>query len=348
MNLADCYIMSKDEITAKWENGELTIINDALLPLFLKRVHSVDLWLETRAIDSHRANSRLLKKALRLRERDDISTVLNVNAATITDTYWIKPLDSDLTYDDVRFSDDYFSELALKGTYDSFNNAANHKNSRTPELTNVGSFEKCWKLIDGKWQMYKQANKEEQFSEVFIFKLGKMLGMNMAEYTLGEDCVISKDFTDAGTVIFEPAFTFMGDNEDYEDVIRTLETLCPDAIKDYIQMIFLDTICLNPDRHTANFGLLREPDTGKIIGAAPCFDHNMALVSRGYPKMPSDNDLLINLFNEVIAEHQEFSEFIPEISKETLDEIAASIDLDVDKEYVTKLIFERYRMIIRQ
>ena len=121
------------------------------MPLFLRRVHNADMWLKTRAIDSHRANSRLLKKAPRLQEKDDISTVIHVNGATITDNYWIKPFDIDLTYDNVKFDNDYFSRLALKETYDRFNRVANSKHTKTPELTNIGSFEKCWRLIDGKW-----------------------------------------------------------------------------------------------------------------------------------------------------------------------------------------------------
>ena len=100
------YILSGDTIVAKWENNQLEIINEQLLPLYLKHVANAELWLETRAIDSHRSNSRLLKKALRLKERDDLTTVIKVNAVTITDNYWIKPLDSDLTYQDVRFTED--------------------------------------------------------------------------------------------------------------------------------------------------------------------------------------------------------------------------------------------------
>ncbi len=60
---------------------------------------------------------------------------MQVNAATVTDIYWIKPLDSELVYADVKFDNDYFSNLALRGTYDSFNRAANSKHSKTPELT---------------------------------------------------------------------------------------------------------------------------------------------------------------------------------------------------------------------
>ena len=125
-------ILSGNTLVAIWQDNRLTVVNEALLPLYLKKVQNADLWLETRAIDSHRANSRLLKKALRLVEKDDISTVIHVNVATITDNYFIREIGSNLTYNDVKFSDDYFSNLALKGNYDSFNKAANSKRSKPP------------------------------------------------------------------------------------------------------------------------------------------------------------------------------------------------------------------------
>ena len=87
-------ILSGNTVTAVWQNDTLTVVNSDLLPLYLRRVANADLWLETRAIDSHRANSRLLKKALRLAEKDDVSTVIHVNGATITDNYWIRPIGS--------------------------------------------------------------------------------------------------------------------------------------------------------------------------------------------------------------------------------------------------------------
>lgn len=231
--MSDYLILSRDIPVAKWENNQLTVLNEQLLPLYLKRVKNADMWLATRAIDSHRANSRLLKKALRLTERDDVSTVLHVNGATITDNYWIKPIDSALTYAQIKFDNDYFSRLALKGNYDSFNRAANSKHSKTPELTNIGSFEKCWKLIGRKWWMYKKASHNEQFSELFVYELGRKLGFNMARYERGEGCVKSLDFTDGAEVNFEPAMAFMGDDEEYEDVIAKLKEICPQAIPDY-------------------------------------------------------------------------------------------------------------------
>ena len=101
-------IFSGETLVAVWQDHRLTVLNDALLPLYLRKIQNADMWLETRAIDSHRANSRLLKKALRLAEKDDVSTVVHVNGATITDNYWIRDIGSELTYRDVKFSDDYF------------------------------------------------------------------------------------------------------------------------------------------------------------------------------------------------------------------------------------------------
>ena len=338
-------ILSGDTLVAKWIDGNLEIINEALLPLYLKRIKNADMWLETRAIDSHRANSRLLKKALRLAEKDDISTVIHVNGATITDNYWIRPLGSDLKYEDIRFSDDYFSNLALKGTYNSFNLAASSKRSRTPELTNVGSFEKCWKLHDGKWWMHKKANHEEMFSELFVYEFGKLLGMNMAVYERGDACVKSLDFTDSATINFEPASTFMGDNEEYLDVIDALQRLCPQAIPDYIRMIFLDTICANPDRHTNNFGFLRDVTSGELLGLAPNFDNNMALIARGYPAKPKANDLLIQLFNEVLEEYPEYRNYLPEIKEETIRDVIANLHMRVKTQSVVDLVIGRYYLI---
>ncbi len=338
-------ILSGNTLVAIWDNGILTVKNSALLPLYLKKFHNADMWLATRAIDSHRANSRLLKKALRLAEKDDISTVIHVNGATITDNYWIRPIGSKLTYDDIRFTDDYFSNLALKGTYNSFNRAANSKRSITPELTNVGSFEKCWKLRDSKWWMYKRASHDEAFSELFICELGLALGMNMAVYKRKDKCVKSLDFTDNASVNFEPASSFMGDNEDYADVVEELGTLCPDAIPDYIRLIFMDTVCANPDRHTNNFGLLRDTATGKLIGLAPNYDNNMALISRGYPTKPGRNDILISLFNDLMKKYPEYKKYIPLLTEDTVLTVISKIGMRVKTQAIVDFVMGRYNLV---
>ena len=347
MSIRNYEIFSGEILVAVWNDNVLTVVNADLIPMYLNYNQDADRWLASRAIDHRRPNSRLLKKALRLVEKDDISSVLHVNGAKITDNYWIREVGSNLTYSDVKFSDDYFSNLALKGNYDSFNRAANSKRSKTPELTNVGSFEKCWKLRDGKWWMYKKASHDEMFSELFVYELGCALGMNMAVYQRGEACIKSLDFTEAARVNFEPASTFMGDNEDYIDVVKALEKICPKAIPDYIRMIFMDTICANPDRHTNNFGLLRDIKTGDLIGFAPNYDNNMALISRGYPSKSGSKDMLISLFNELIEEYPIYRSCIPEVTEEMVRVAIAKVNMKVRTQVVVDLVVGRYKQIIR-
>lgn len=340
MILLNGVIMSADTPVLKIENGIIKEINEKLAPLFFKRCSNVEEWLAGRAIDSHRTNSRLLKKALRLSQKDDVSTVLEVNAVTITDNYWFKGNGSDLLWEQVRFKENLFDNLALCGDPDSFN----QKPSRTPELTNIGSYEKCWRLIDGKWYMYKSGTEKEFFSELFICKLGTALGFNMAHYELKDGYIRTLDFTNNASVNFETADSLVGDNEDYNINFNTFFNISKEIATDYLRLIYLDTICMNMDRHTKNYGILRDTKTGQILSLAPNYDNNISLISRGYPKnINRDNDFLIELFLGLLSENDNANKlyketFIPKITREMLCECIDTIPIEVDKEFIINFI----------
>ena len=137
----------------------------------------------------------------------------------------------------------------------------------------------------------------------------------------------------------------MGDNEDYIDVVKALEAICPQAIPDYIRMLFMDTICANPDRHTNNFGLLRDVKTGELIGFAPNYNNNMALISRGYPSKPRAKDMLISLFNELLDEYPSFKEYIPEVTEATVREVLDKLNMKVKSQVIVELVMGRYHLI---
>lgn len=204
-------LMSGDIVAGHIRAHHVEPVCPELLPLCFQRGGDVADWLVHRAIDAHRTHSRLLKKVLRLKERDDISTALHFNAATITDNYWIRPKGSGLTWEQVRFHENDFADLALSGKLSDFSK----KPSRTPELTNTGSFEKCWRYEDGAWWMYKAGTDAERFSELFVYELCKALGFPVAEYQNCTPYIRTKDFTD-GKLNFEPAAYLVGDDEDYE------------------------------------------------------------------------------------------------------------------------------------
>lgn len=343
---SDGYIMSADRQVARIENGLVVNVDKQFAPLHFIVGKDFTSWLEGRAIDSHRTNSRLLKKVLRLANRDDANTALAVNAVTITDNYWFKSDNENLNWDEVKFNENFFDKLALKGDPDSFN----QKPSRTPELTNIGSFEKCWRLVDSKWQMYKSGNDNQIFSELFICRLGKALMFNMADYEYEDGYVKTKDFTDS-RVNFEPVCSVMGDNEDYSDNFDYFMTLSTDIAVDYLKMIYLDSLCYNMDRHTNNYGLLRNIGTGGIISLAPNYDNNIALISNGYPTDVSrEKDGILKFFFEFLNNNSKAKELfksldIPIITKDILTECINKIPVSVNSEFIIDFILNGQQKI---
>ena len=378
-------ILSKDTVIAIVRDGSITESDAALLPLYLKRTGDAESWIAGRAIDSQRVNSRLLKKALRLSAAGNVETALNVNAATITDNYWFRPAGSALSYDEIRYRFNHFDKLALRGDPDSFNLPY----SRTPELTNIGSFEKCWRLDGGRWWIVKRGTVLERFSELFICKLGQALGFPMAAYEAEDGAIKSPDFTGGASVNFEAAEGIVGDEEDYGynlnafitlrgramrsgdsalpseftrsgdsalpgEFTRSGESALPseftrfdepalpfemaipgELAEQYLQIIYMDALCFNMDRHTKNYGVLRDAESGEILRMAPNFDNNIALFALGVPKdIGRANDKLISLFLDLLkADCRALSivKNFPAPTEPMIEECLRQIPIDIDE-----------------
>lgn len=343
------YIMSGDTAVAKFTGRIVTSILPERTPLCFRHGGDLELWLESRAIDRHRTNSRILKRILRLGDTSDLNTVLRVHGATITDNYWVKTEDEpDLRWEDICFFQDYFADVALNGSFDSFSRQYTPEQLRTPspELTNTGSFEKCWRLMDRNWTMFKRGSDKEVFSEVFIAALGKKLGFRMADYKAGDGCSITVDFTES-KYNFEPMWNLIGDNEVPEDIFVCLRKLSPGLEREYLDILFMDALVYNVDRHTQNFGVLRERETGKIISMAPNFDNNMALISRGYAEdINKIANPMVQEFRELLQNHM--PEFVlPVVTRELVMSVAHQVmpEVAIDREYVADFVVENYKQI---
>lgn len=335
-------LMSRDKSVAEIVDNKVVSLNKELAPLYILNTGDFEGWLRMRSIDLHRTNSRLLKKVLRLNTNDEVDVVLSANGATITDTYWVRPIGSNLSYSDIIFNKDIFSDLALYGDP----NAFSLRSERTPELTNIGSYEKCWKLLNGQWYMYKQGSEFERFSEIFAYKLGESLGFDMATYYINDKYIVSKDFTNTASVNFEPMYSIVLDDEDYEFNIDKLNEINSDLVNQYLDMIFLDTIVMNVDRHTFNYGIMRSVETGEILKLAPNFDNNLSLISRGYAKSVERNDLLVKLFLETL---DKVDYEIPKLEQSTVRDIAEDASREfseeIDIDYIVKFCMNAYKKI---
>lgn len=335
---------------AEIRQGHIMPLDKARMPLYLRDNDDILGWLEAWAIDRHRPNSRILKKVLRLTDSSNLAAVLYSYGAAIPDDYWFKgKSEPGLAWQDVRFSTDSFAEIALTGSFSSYSREFTPEELKTgtPELTNIGSYEKCWRIENGAWWLYKNENELERFSELFIAALGKALGFSMAEYQESGDYVKTRDFTE-GRMNFEPASAIVGDSEDYALNYERLTALKPSLGKEYLDILFMDALCVNMDRHTKNYGILRDRATGEILCMAPNFDNNIALISRGYGSDPAKTSLLlIDAFLDVLKEKQ-LPYSAPTLNREELHRLAYAVlpSADIQRDYVVSMVESRWQLLM--
>ena len=170
----------------------------------------------------------------------------------------------------------------------------------------------------------------------------------MAHYELSGGYIKTRDFTTGATVNFEPAFGLVGDSEDYVYNYRVFQTISQDLADQYFEIILMDTVCLNADRHTNNYGVLRNPNTGEILCLAPNFDNNIALISRGYSPTPRKPDIfgddLRTLQNETNAAGLYAARHpLPVVTASMIDQAYAATGMQADLNYLHQFVLTGYQ-----
>ena len=341
--------MHRNDIIAVIEDLEVKEVRvSSLMPSRLKVGSILNYWLEARMIDMHRANSRMLFRALRLRQSDEIERIIDIShAVIITDNCWLRREDEELDYCNLKRYNESIADIALTGVSDE-----NYKEKLIKgylELGTTGSFEKAWKFIDGQWCMYKRGNTEELISEFFCYCFSHYLNEPVAEYKImriestgirnkSNIFILSKDFTNNASVDFEPFWNLFWGETDEKFILQSIpESLCIP----YLKIIYFDALLQNPDRHSQNIGLLKDAETGEIIKLAPNFDFNMALIAKSELDFnKKKGSILANDFLDAL----EYSDISPKIILRSMTDIQTAVNLVIRD---TKMSFREYDIDFR-
>lgn len=349
------YIMSGDVKTVEFNEAfEFNILDEARAPLYIINKGNIKKWIEERAVYSIRPNSRALKSVQGLSKlAADYDTAMKVDAAVITDNYWIRQEQDSRIYQDIVFTKNDFFGLALYRDI----TAISSRSSRSPELTNIGTQEKGWKLENGVWWLYKNEPIEEVISEYIAYRLGKALGYNIAEYEIVDSgkFIKTKDFTQ-GQYNLQHIDSIVSDHmeedklvpdDDYKYNYMTLKGIDEKLAEEYISICILDAICENYDRHTKNYGLLTDRHTGKIISLAPNYDNNNSILAN-YGITARHLGGLLQHFMGFVNEN-DIPLKLPQLSRETVKQIVeetyALVNHEFDREMITDFIFSGYNKL---
>lgn len=243
-------------------------------------------WWADRCIPVTRDEYANLKASLP--DDDSFSLAAKSHGLSVDDQYWIKREDEGIAYDDVSFFSNRFSEDIgdiMVGT-----KKGGDVDYRSPDSTLGGNLKKRWKRVAGKTFLLKAGSKPYQyeiFNEIIASKVMTILGIEHVDYEF---------VTDNGQ-IYCSCPNFVSYNEDlvtayqlrnskkqrndaslYQHLLSVYETLgIPDYKTKLDQMLFIDYLLGNVDRHLNNFGVIRDAKTLEFLRMAPVFDTGSCL-----------------------------------------------------------------------
>jgi hypothetical protein len=207
---------------------------------------------------------------------------------SLSDHYWIKPSGSSMKWEDVNFFDNDFSDDigdVLFGT----NTKSSGFDFHSPDNTSDGNLKKRWKIIDGKRCLLKAGSmpyRQQPYNEVIASIIMDRLGIDHVPYSIihlgNEPFSLCEDFVTKNTELVS-AYRILqirgkeNHENDYLHYINTCKELGIDISSAIDEMIVIDYIIANEDRHFNNFGLIRNAETLEWIGAAPIFDSGTSL-----------------------------------------------------------------------
>ncbi len=273
---------SSPEIDILWVNEE----KKALLPLDMTiDGDSVSRWLRHRTIPKNRAyvHSFLSKCGLNLNRPMNILSVSK--GLSLNDCYWVVEEGFEGSFSQYNLYANRFSRVLGLIAFTGYGSSVRTSLASCPEFTTNGMLPKCWRRENGIIRLYKGGTSgasntgNEPYSEFYAAQIADALGINAISYGLskwqGELCSTCELFT-SKDYSFMPIGRLVskGGMKAVRDYYKSLGEEFIAALDD---MLVLDAIICNVDRHFGNFGFLVDNRTNKIAAPAPLFDHGNSL-----------------------------------------------------------------------
>ena len=273
---------SMPEITILWVNEA----EKRLLPLDLSLTgDSIAKWLKSRTIPKNRAYVHNFLSKCHLNLNRPMNIIKVSKGLSLNDCYWVVEEGFSGTFEKYNLYDNRFSRVLALIAFTGYGSSVRSSLASCPEFTTNGMLPKCWRRVNGEIKLYKGGTSgasntgNEPYCEYYAAQIAKELGISAIDYGLSKwkgalcsTCVLftSKEyaFLPVGKVVTSGGM---------EAVASYYEKMGAAYAKALADMLVLDAIICNTDRHFGNFGFLVDNRTNEIVAPAPLFDHGNSL-----------------------------------------------------------------------
>ncbi len=290
------FLMNKNAIVATYDVEPHTEFSDrdyleqkqlfGKLPFGFQNINT---WIDARK--ASKRNHHLQAVMRRLGCDSNEGFVHATHAAAINDTFWMRSDREKISWEQVSLYHNSFTETISKLAFEEAELYGAVCLSASPELTCDGSFRKCFR---------KEPEKGEFLSDIFLYKRGGELGAGLEPYCEQMASEIARMISPNNAVNYDlvklydrtasRCNLFTDEKYGYASFAKITDVRRTDlkGVFDYFanlgseqefrEMLVIDSLCFNQDRHSGNFGVLFDNDTLEIVKMAPVFDLNVSLL----------------------------------------------------------------------
>ncbi len=272
--------------------GEATVLSERFIPydLYLENDRDFDTlinnmnnfyhWCASRVLSFDRKyakeilNSIGMAQAVTDRDRAKIS--LSYHCVSLTDIYWVKKSDEEISYEKINLYDNSLNEavveLSLRGKPMTVTNQ-----ELAPDLSTKGCFPKAWIRREKDFILLKDGGEDTVQKELLASRLCQCFDFKQVIYNEGfydgQKVTESKIITSQQySIVSRMAFEIYAQNHDLDVVDECLRI----DKETYYGMNILDYLVGNIDRHPENWGFLIDNQTNKYISLYPIMDFNQS------------------------------------------------------------------------
>lgn len=203
---------------------------------------------------------------------------------SLSDQYWICPENSGLKWSEINFFENTFSEDVGNILFGR-PVTGQPMSLVSPDNTSDGWLKKKWKIVNDRRCLIKGGSglaQQEPYNEALAAKIMERLSIPHVGYSVIEEkgypFSICEDFITPDTELVTAWYLMQTrKKENHVSVYQHYVNCCeehdiPDIQRALDEMLVVDYIILNEDRHQNNFGVVRDAKTLTYRGAAPIFD----------------------------------------------------------------------------
>lgn len=296
------YLMNKDNIIAEFKADTRSEFSDDVSFLMNEVVgklpigfENINTWLDGRKASKHNAHLKSIMQSMNCYDNEGFIKV--THAASINDTFWVRSDTENVSWNNVSLYSNQFSEVISRLAFEGVGLYDEVFPSTSPELTCDGSFSKCFKKEDftGEYGsdifLYKRGHEisignivkfgYEPYCEQMASEIAKIISpKNATAYELvtlhGKTASRCNLFTNESLGYASYAKTSNKRSIDLQQVFEYFAGIGSEQA--FREMLVIDSLCFNQDRHAGNYGVLFDNDTLNIIGMSPVFDLNLSLM----------------------------------------------------------------------